>query len=203
MVLHRLLIGCLDLPQICQIASSCLRLTGPGMLLRPLFPIVSMAALVPYALTWDLLLSFQRSLLPSQQYTTESTRTSGNVLTLESLVRTSVPILVRMRKQRQLPIRFLDLSITTGSLDRFESENVVKSRGRAFPHPCHCGLLLDCECASTATVVVIAVFGVSIRSSIRARCPSRHGVEDVVESKRRDWDSRWDSSRLGQDPDYG
>lgn len=75
------------------------------------------------------------------------------VPTLKRFVCTFISILVRMGQQTEFPVRFLDVSIRTSSL---QGEDIVKCRGIAFPYSYYCRLLFDGVLALLITLVVIA-----------------------------------------------
>lgn len=80
------------------------------------------------------------------------------MLTLECLIGTLISILIRMRKQTQLPISLFDLAIGGGRFGGLETENVVEGGGAAFAYAEDGGLLFDGIGAVGAAVVVFVSF---------------------------------------------
>ena len=97
--------------------------------------------------------------------------------TLKRLIRPRIPILIRMRQQTQLPVRLLDVPITTRHLHFLEAEDVVEVGGFAPLDSYHRRFLLDGEGAAGAAVVVAAVFRVPVGRAVwlRAGGFGRHG----------------------------
>ena len=74
--------------------------------------------------------------------------------TLECLIRALIPVLVRMCQQTQLPVRLLDLAIATCRPHFLETQYVVEICRFAALDSYHRRLLLHCECAPFATIIV-------------------------------------------------
>lgn len=75
-------------------------------------------------------------------------------LTLKCFVRAVAPVLVRMREQAQLPVRFLDTRLADRGAFSLYSEYVIEGRGLAAPHARDRGFLVRREGAAAGTVVV-------------------------------------------------
>jgi len=129
--------GYLGHHQICRISPSCQHLIISG---RPWIPL-------PH-ISWMVLCRVMHS------------------LTLKSLVRTGVAILVRMRQEAYLAICFFYLSIT-GSL--FNGKDFVEGRRATFSYTNNFGFLFGCKRPRLTAICMLPVFRVAVCLRIRAR----------------------------------
>jgi hypothetical protein len=100
-----------------------------------------------------------------------------HILTLECLICALIPILVRVRKQTQLAVRFLNLAFRARTLNLLQTQNLIEGCRRTPFYPYDSGFLFDCEGSTCATVVVlVSTFGITIRLRIGAARFGGHSV---------------------------